>query len=561
MDSGLTQSRYNKSLRIIIKRGMAVIAILLFLFCVFFIYSVWKQLKKYEISAYTVMLQLQVQAVENEFKKMQEELAVFASSDENLSVLKRLPLGTDYNFQKIQVNMHLREILNRYSYVNGLFVAEEKNNNFISQYNSGSSYSEMTGIKRYFEGRLEKDGTFAENRNLLKQIEGEYYYFYTLPADGVMLGGWCNLDGLFSFAKDVRYPFTGVSCELDGTYYDRASKNMDMSVQVTGDVTHMKYSLYLSKRGIYAAVSRLMFGNAIICIAILGVVMFILIRIANHVIRSISFMEQELKIIGENHLEHRIQKSGELIEFQMLYDSLNQMLEQVCGLKIQIYEEQMEKQKIYTSYLTMQMNPHFYVNSLNVIHSLAQMKNYTLIEKMTGCLSGYLNYMFRKDKQQATVGEELEHVRNFLDIQCIRYGTDFILEVQLSEDRLERAGIPVLLIHTFVENSVKYFESREEELRIQISMKIEGDAQECEKVNILIEDNGHGFDGQVLQQILENIPVQKADGEHIGIRNLKERAVQYFHGEFQLYCYNDCGACVVMEFPYRENVEEGKWNC
>ena len=49
----------------------------------------------------------------------------------------------------------------------------------------------------------------------------------------------------------------------------------------------------------------------------------------------------------------------------MLYEKFNSMLDQLKKLKIQVYEEQMEKKEIYVSYLAMQMNPHFYVNSLN----------------------------------------------------------------------------------------------------------------------------------------------------------------------------------------------------
>src|SRR5690606_6802536 len=86
------------------------------------------------------------------------------------------------------------------------------------------------------------------------------------------------------------------------------------------------------------------------------------------------------KIQGDN-LHIRIEPYPTSFEFQMVNDTFNHMMEQIEDLKIDVYEEQLGKQREELQRLQLQMNPHFYLNSLNMLYSLARVNKNELVQE------------------------------------------------------------------------------------------------------------------------------------------------------------------------------------
>ena len=297
MDKELQQNRNRtKSLRVIIKQGMAAIVILLFCFCIFSLSSVWKHLTSYTILVYKDMLQLQVQEIENDFKKMQEDLAEVAVFDENVMALRKLPGSAEYDFHKLQINRKLREDMERYQYVDGAYILDLSNSYVISQYGTTTTYDEMQQIKIYLQNHL----TTEWNRNSIVCIDGEWYYFYALSTDGVIIGSWSRLDRLFRFEENQTTSFVGERFELGEKTYQNGEISSKLQVSVTGDVTKMTYTTFLSKADTYAAVIHLMWGNILVCVGVFAVVLAVLLWIVKQVLQPISYMENELRIVASN---------------------------------------------------------------------------------------------------------------------------------------------------------------------------------------------------------------------------------------------------------------------
>lgn len=61
-------------------------------------------------------------------------------------------------------------------------------------------------------------------------------------------------------------------------------------------------------------------------------------------------------------------------EFEIVNQRFNSMMSQIEALKIDIYEERLSKQKTELQHLQLQLNPHFFLNSLNIIYNFAQEK-------------------------------------------------------------------------------------------------------------------------------------------------------------------------------------------
>ena len=76
--------------------------------------------------------------------------------------------------------------------------------------------------------------------------------------------------------------------------------------------------------------------------------------------------------------------------------TFNNMLEEIDKLKSDVYEEKISRQKAELKHLQGQVNPHFYLNSLNIIYTLARTGELELLEEMCTCLIDYFRYMFQK---------------------------------------------------------------------------------------------------------------------------------------------------------------------
>lgn len=105
--------------------------------------------------------------------------------------------------------------------------------------------------------------------------------------------------------------------------------------------------------------------------------------------------------------------------------------------------------------LRQQLQPHFLFNSLNSINALigSQPKE---ARKMVQQLSEFLRGTIKKDETQwATLGEELQHLQLYLDIETIRFGNRLQTVVE-KEEGVNDMKLPALLLQPIVENAIKF---------------------------------------------------------------------------------------------------------
>lgn len=151
--------------------------------------------------------------------------------------------------------------------------------------------------------------------------------------------------------------------------------------------------------------------------------------------------------------------------------------------------------------LQSQINPHFLYNALNSIASLAQTDG-AKTEKMALSLSDLFKYTInRKGKKNSTIGDEVEMVKNYLEVEQIRFGDRLNFKIEVDES-LEHLKIPMFLIQPLIENAVKHGVSKiEGEGNIELKIEKSGVG-----VLIIIKDNGQGFpDGLVSGHGLQTV--------------------------------------------------------
>lgn len=130
------------------------------------------------------------------------------------------------------------------------------------------------------------------------------------------------------------------------------------------------------------------------------------------------------------NLDTQIKQFPTSIEFLTVNDTFNNMMEQIKNLRINVYEEQLNKQKAELQHLQLQIKPHFYINTLNLLHTLARTKQMKLLEELSLYLIRYFRYMFQSNLSFVTLRDELQHVRNYLRIQELRFPGQLIHEIK-----------------------------------------------------------------------------------------------------------------------------------
>ncbi|MCL6294223.1 sensor histidine kinase [Jejuia spongiicola] len=138
--------------------------------------------------------------------------------------------------------------------------------------------------------------------------------------------------------------------------------------------------------------------------------------------------------------------------------------------------------------LQSQINPHFLYNALNSIASLAH-KNADKTEKMALSLSDLFKYSINKKGQKmSTVADEVDMVKNYLDIEQIRFGDRLQFSIEVDKN-VESVKIPMFIIQPLVENAVKHGVSKIEK-NGKIILKIKNSEI---GLDIIVEDNGPQF--------------------------------------------------------------------
>jgi LytS/YehU family sensor histidine kinase len=105
--------------------------------------------------------------------------------------------------------------------------------------------------------------------------------------------------------------------------------------------------------------------------------------------------------------------------------------------------------------LRQQLQPHFLFNSLNSISALAGSKPEEA-RKMIHQLSDFLRGTLRKEEEQwVNLGEELQHLQLYLNIEKVRFGHRLSTEIHY-DDACKRMLLPPMLLQPVVENAIKF---------------------------------------------------------------------------------------------------------
>lgn len=223
-------------------------------------------------------------------------------------------------------------------------------------------------------------------------------------------------------------------------------------------------------------------------------------------------------------------------EISTLSHSFNNMLERIDSLMKEVVLEHELKRKSDLKVLQSQINPHFLYNTLDSIVWMIAGNNKNAI-KMIEALSRFFRISLSKGQDLITLSDELEHVRNYLIIQGMRYQNKISFDIKVEESILNYKTLNIIL-QPLVENSIYHgIKNKDGEGHIDISAEIIDGS-----LVISVADDGVGMDEDTCNGILKDTFVQKhPSGSGIGVRNVNSRIKLYFGDEYGLSFKSELG--------------------
>jgi two-component system sensor histidine kinase YesM len=233
--------------------------------------------------------------------------------------------------------------------------------------------------------------------------------------------------------------------------------------------------------------------------------------------------------VSKGNLGTRIHTEDTDSDSRKLADGFNRMLDEIDILMEQVKREEQQMTQMQLNALQSQIQPHFLYNTLECIHWQAAADGNREISTMVKALAQYYRICLSSGKDIITLGTELDHIRNYLIIQNMRY--DNIINLKINIDKAYyNVEIPKLTLQPLVENSI-YHGIRVEEGRkgiVEISAR-----DEDEDIVILLADNGQGMGKEEIERI--NHTIREFDRTMgYGINNVNKRLELLFGSAYGL---------------------------
>lgn len=247
------------------------------------------------------------------------------------------------------------------------------------------------------------------------------------------------------------------------------------------------------------------------------------IGLSSGVTRPLFRLQRKMEAVADSDLKAVLPENSRAAEeVQSLTRSFNRMVADIHALVSRLKLEERQKQAVRFQVLLSQMNPHFLLNTLNTVKSIALQKDQNEIHDICVSLGKLLESSLNLDVDLIHLKEELGLVRAYMQIQNTRFGNRFeaCYEVDAS---LEYALVPKSSLQPLVENAIVHgFGQTAQEGNILIRAAPDG-----KKLILTVEDDGVGLEAARAR------PKRRANAG-VGLSNLRERLSLLYQSQSQL---------------------------
>lgn len=216
-------------------------------------------------------------------------------------------------------------------------------------------------------------------------------------------------------------------------------------------------------------------------------------------------------------------------------------------LQMQLSERKYRQAAAQMLALQYQVNPHFLFNTLQAINyevlsiSDGEQKN---ANRMIENLSDILRYSLHAAKEEASIRDEIEVCKKYIEIQKIRQGSEFHAEWEIDPEA-EDAYIQRMLLQPLLENALSHGIRYTAGGRVRVRADRRG-----ERLRFRVIDSGEGIDAETIGKLREKLRMKEVcfDEEHIGLQNVNERLVLAYGEDARLHIWSKQGMGTIVSF-------------
>lgn len=238
--------------------------------------------------------------------------------------------------------------------------------------------------------------------------------------------------------------------------------------------------------------------------------------------QSLEKLHGELAAVSENP-QHKIEIDSD-DEFGDIAQRINHMLAEIQTLNEKSLALERSRNDMEIAQIKSYFRPHFIYNTLESIHFSILMNDTEQAGAVLMKLTSLLRYSVDNTVSFFTLEEDMEHLKEYMDIMQFRHGDRFTWNFDIAEDTRQYL-VPPLFIQPLVENSLKYGFVDRERIHINVRAWLENDA-----LQLSISDNGIGMTPEQLEAQRQLVQEGRMEGGHFGI-GLIARSVRLQYGE------------------------------
>lgn len=352
-------------------------------------------------------------------------------------------------------------------------------------------------------------------------------------------------------------PFGGASVSADGqNYYALHAIASTAGVHIIG---------ILPRAELLARMLPTIFSALGLCAAYFLLSSMIAAQMARYIVSPLAHLRHLMADAEDGMLGSMVYE--EKNEIGILVRQYNHMVVRLGELMTENYSVRLHESQLLLAEreaqlkaLQQQINPHFLYNTLDAIKWMAHKKGAMEAYEMAIALGNFFRGVISQGNDVITLDDEIEHLKNYIYIQKIRFGDRFDIEWNIQGEALAVHTLK-LILQPLVENAIVHgMENIETGGLIIIRVWLEGPWLVYQ-----VEDNGEGMGEERQKMIAEHLEregpaLPDTAQESIGLVNVLKRLKLHFgaSARMQVQSIPRRGTCVTIRFPWEEKRGDGE---
>lgn len=283
---------------------------------------------------------------------------------------------------------------------------------------------------------------------------------------------------------------------------------------------------YDSLYGEFSLTSILLLVIAFTCIVICLVLAYV---VTKNMIRPLENLSSAMSHQGKQQLTFSSPYMNRTDEIGTLYNEYANMLDELNASIKRDYQDKLNILDAQMKSLEARINSHFLFNTLESINSMAEIDDNENIATMSLALGNMFRYAIKTPSEIVTLKDEIDHVKDYVSIQAIRFSNRFSLTLDIPEE-LYSQKVLKLILQPLVENA---FYHGLDYCTAGDNITVHAERSE-DILYITVSDNGQGISEETLRSIHQKLS-EEASFTELGHRNKQGIGLKNIHSRIELY--------------------------